>query len=440
MTTSPKMNERQKALAKFERACEVATSRRETNRALREQYRADSGLRKKMEQRLIDDLRRVFNHPDNPYAGWAASRKRYRDLGYYPEIFVSDLFGTHAQFERAAGLRDERGTSKVKLLTATLHTEKNIKRYAEEHVLRHIGKWDVKLRDKRGEKVVVVISDLHSQFLDPFAWAVCLDVIRDVAPDAVIINGDAVDFPKVGRFVQMPGAGSLSIQSEIDFVRKEVFARLRKIAPNAAITYHIGNHEQRLIRYLADTAPALADLRCLAFDQLFGIEEYEIAMVFGGNFLAPRQKDRETNVRKTWKIYYDCFAVCHGQSIAKLAAEDELERFGMSGTSGHTHRPQLVTVPTLKCPTASWTSTGMMAGFAVGKDYVDEPSAWTMGFGVFTIVPAQELVVPQLVLVHEDYATFNGRAWTPTREALAIRRTMWGEQGDVTAHVRPELK
>lgn len=432
-------NERQKALERYNRAAEKAAESRDSNRGLRDSYRADSSLRASMERKLIADLIRVFNDPDNPYAGWAASRKRYRELGRYPEIMVADLFGTHAEFERAAGLRDKRGTSKTSLVTATLHTEKEIRRYAEAHVLRHVGKHDLKLRDRHGEKLVMVASDLHSQFLDPFAWAVFVDTAKRYQPDVVIINGDAVDFPKVGRFVQMPGAGALSIQSEIDFVRQEVFARLRKACPNAVITYHVGNHEQRLIRYLADTAPGLADLRCLQFDQLFGIEEFDIAMVFGGNFLAPRQKDRDENIRKTYKVYFDCFAVSHGHSISKTAAEEELKRFGMSGTSGHTHRPQLVTVPTLACPTASWTSTGMMAGFAVGKDYVDGPSAWTMGFGLFVVVPSKELVIPQNVLVHENHAHLGGVSWEPTREALAIRRAMWGENGAVTGHRRPEL-
>lgn len=108
----------------------------------------------------------------------------------------------------------------------------------------------------------------------------------------------------------------------------------------------------------------------------------------------------------------------------------------MSGTSGHTHRPGIQTRPTHASPHLSWTSTPMMAGFAVGKDYVDGPSSWTMGFGLFTIDCAASIVVPQLVTVYEDFASWNGHVWRPTPAAKAVRMQMWGEGGDVTASKR----
>jgi len=428
---------REKLLIAFEKACVVAAEKREAHKDLRDGYRGDRGKREKARELLIADLLRVYNHPDNPYAGWAASRKRYRELGHYPEIMVSDLFGTHAEFERAAGLRDARGTSKVRLLTARLATEKSIREFAEESVMGSVGRWRPAYSKKEGVKHVQVGSDFHGQMSDPFAMRVWFAVLKIVAPDLVVFNGDVCDFPTVGRFSQIPGAGALSLQDEIDYVRKEIFAPTRKIVgAETPITYHIGNHEHRLIRYLADTAPELADLRCLRWDTLFGIDDFNIEMVFGGNWLAPRQKDRVENVGKTFKVYYDTLVVSHGRSIAANAMAEELRRFGLSGTSGHTHRPGVWTAPTLANPGLSWTSTGMMAGFAVGKDYVDGPSSWTMGFAVFTIDPVAGLVVPQPVMIYEDFATFAGHVFRPTAEERATRRRMWGENGNVTSSKR----
>jgi predicted phosphodiesterase len=428
---------REKLLLAFEKACLKAAEARAANKELRQNYRDNREKRAKVRDLLIQDLLRVFNHPDNPYAGWAASRKRYRELGHYPEILVADLFGTHAEFERAAGLRDARGTSKVRLLTARLSTEKQIREYAEESVMGSVGRWRPAYSQKDGVKHVVVGSDFHGQMVDPFALRVWLAVLKIVAPDLVVFNGDVVDFPTVGRFSQIPGAGSLSLQYEIDFVRHHIFAPTREVVgPKTPMTYHIGNHEHRLIRYLADTAPELADLRCLRWDALFGIDDFNIEMVFGGNWLAPRQKDRSENVGKTFKVYYDTFVVSHGRSIAANAMAEELKRFGLSGTSGHTHRPGVWTAPTLANPGLSWTSTGMMAGFAVGKDYVDGPSGWTMGCAVFTIDPVAGLVVPQPIMIYEEFATFAGHVFRPTEEERAIRRKMWGENGNVTASKR----
>lgn len=433
---STEATEREKMLERFHAACEEAADHREVNRKLRQEYRSNRQKREQIAKALIHDLKRVFEHPDNPYAGWAASRKRYRELGHFPEIIVTDLFGTHAEFERAAGLRDKRGTTKVKNLTARVHTEKEIREYAEECVMPSVGRWEQNYRDRSGIKHVLVGSDFHSQFVDPLALRVWLDVAKMVQPDLVVMNGDVVDFPTVGRYSQMPGAGSLSLQDEINFARQHILGATRTACPDAAMTYHIGNHEHRLVRYLADTAPALADLDCLRWDNLFGIDDLNIEMVFGGNWLAPRQKDRNENLRKTFKVYYDCLAVTHGHSIAKNAMEAELRRFGVSGTSGHTHRPGVWTQPTLANPNLSWTSTGMMAGFAVGKDYVDGPSAWTMGFALFTVDPGAGIVIPQPITVYEDFASYAGHVWRPTEKEKQIRRAMWGEGGDVTAHVR----
>ena len=436
MTSKPKQS-RDALLERYEQALEQAAEERGVHRDLRQRYRNDKRLRESARAALIADLKRVFEHPDNPYAGWAASRKRYRELGHYPEIVVADLFGTHAEFERAAGLRSARGTDKVRLATARLRTEKEIRTYAEEHVLRSTNRWERRYRDRQGVKHVLVGSDFHGQFVDPLALRVFLDVAADVQPDVVVLNGDVVDFPQVSRFTHMPGAGSLSLQDELDYVREKIVRRVREAAPDAALLWVIGNHEHRLVRYLADTAPELASLRCLSWDKLLGVDEYQVEMVFGGNFMAPRQRDRADNYRrKTSKVLYDSLVVTHGQSIAGNAMKVELERFGMSGTSGHTHRPGIFTRPTLAQPYLSWTSTPMMAGFAVGKDYVDGPSGWTMGFGLFTIDPATGVVIPHLVPVYEDFASFGGRAWRPTAAARAVRQAMWGEGGETTSSRR----
>jgi predicted phosphodiesterase len=433
-----KQTKRDELLAKFEAACEHAAEQRTINRELREKIREDKDLREQVSERMVKDLRRVFEHPDNPYAGWAASAKRYAQLGHYPVLMVADLFGTHAEFERAAGLRDTRGTSKVKNLTARLRTEKQIRERAEESVMGSVGRWSAEYSKREGVKHVLVGSDFHSQFVDPLALRVWMAVAEQVQPDLIVFNGDVVDFPSVGRFSQMPGAGSLSVQQELDFAREQILAPTRERCPDSAMTYHIGNHEQRLVRYIADTAPGLADLRSLRWSELLDIDELGIEIVFGGDWLAPKQGDRNNNIRRTYKVYYDSFVVSHGHSIAKNAMEQELANFGLSGTSGHTHRPGVWTRPTLANPSLSWTSTGMMAGFAVGKDYVKGPSQWTMGFGLFTVDAASGIVVPQPVLIYEDFATFGGRVWRASEKDQEIRRAMWGEGGNVTSHIRRE--
>lgn len=417
--------ESQKKREQFEVAVEEAAATQKANRKLRKQYLADPEKLKQLKALLVKDLIRVFNHKHNPFKGTAASRHRYRQLGHYPEVMITDAFGNHAEFQRAAALRDLRGTAKAKNAIAKYATEQRIADYAKRHVLRHVGKFDKDLRTATGEKVLVVMSDLHSQFLDPFAWAVAKDVLKMTDPDVVVLNGDVVDFPAVSRHTRMPGAANLRIQDEIDFTKKEIFAEVRRICPNAMVFWHIGNHEHRLVRYLADSASEIADLRCLQFDKLFGVDDYEIAMVFNGNFMAPRQDQRDENVKKNYKIYYGCYAATHGTNCGKMASAEQMVPYGMSGTSGHTHRPQFYCQPTLACPTATWMSTGMMAGYAVGQHYVTDPSQWLMGLGVATINPAKQIANQVPVIIYEDWATFAGKVWTPTREVRRKRLKMF---------------
>jgi predicted phosphodiesterase len=436
---TPAAQSRQEALERFQVAVQEAAEHREVNRDLRQEIRSSSSRQRKVREMLIADLIRVFNHPDNPYAGWAASEKRYRDLGHFPEILVTDLFGTHAEFQRAAGLREKRGTAKMKLAAARLHTEGEIRAYAEEYVLRSAGRWQRRYRSVNGIKHVLVGSDFHGQFVDPLALRVFLDVAKDVQPDTIVLNGDVLDFPQVSRFTHMPGAGSLSLQDELDWVRDNIVRRVREAAPKAAIIWTIGNHEHRLVRHLANSDPAIASLRSMSWTELLDIDEYEVEMCFGGNFMAPTQRQRRDNYqRRTHAVLHDCFVVTHGQSIAQNAPMVEARRWGMSGTSGHTHRPQVHWLPSAACPSLNWTSTPMMAGFAVGKDYVDGPSAWTMGFGLFTVDASAGVVTPQLIPVYEDFATFSGHVWRATDKVHEIRRAMWGEGGDTTSSARKQ--
>lgn len=415
--------DRKGALDRFREACIEAGEKREANRELRESCLHDKKKQADLRKRLIADLLRVFEHPDNPFKGFAASRQRYRELGHYPEVLVSDFFGNHQEFLRAADLHDKRNTTRTKNNVARLHTAMQVAEFAKTHVLR----WQNRYQKARGRRnlEIVVASDLHSYFVDPFALDVLIESIEMVQPDVVVLNGDVVDFPQISRHRQLPGHFNLSLQGEIDFAREKILRRVRQAAPEAQIDFVLGNHEYRLVTYVADTAPQLASLRTLEFGPLFGLDEFEINLACRSNFLAPTKADRKKDRAENWHIIGGCFVATHGTSCARFAAAEQMRRFQMCGTSGHTHRPQVVTDNALGTGPLSWTSTPMMASFAVGRDYVAEPSAWNMGFGVFSVLPEKRLVCPSLVVVHEDWACFAGRQWRPTAAALKRRQEQW---------------
>ena len=429
-------SKRQQALEEFEAAKAEAQSKRDKHklREVRKKARADGRYASDLRERMREDLRRVYEDPRNPYRRFAASRDRYRDLGHYPEPLVADLFGTHAEFLRSAGLKDSRTTNKARRAIANVEAERRISEYAKTNLTRHYGKWSKRRKDQRqqGKPLRVVgFSDLHSLYLDPFAWEVAKSVLKDVQPDLVVLNGDVVDFPKLGRYTQMPGVSNFNVWDEIVFTRNQIFKPIREIVGDGVpITWHIGNHDQRLIRYIADGAPALHDIPFLDFDKLFAVEEYGIELVFGGHFLAPSQKDRDNNIRKTYKVYYDTLAATHGhpdggRADGANAADRLLRRFGYSGFSGHTHKPMIYTMPTEINPHANWTCLGMMSSHAVAQNYNHDPTQYTMGFGVFEVLPASKIVSPNLALIFPDNAFFGGSHFTPTKKAIRRRESMY---------------
>ena len=153
--TAKELKEAQLAL--FERAKQEAAEKRAENRKL---LKGLLGLPEKqktaLRKKLVADLTRVYNHPYNPYAGFAASRKRYRQLGRYPEGMVEAFFGNHEEFQRAANLRDLRGTTTVRNKAARLHTHQQIAKFAQQNVKRFAGRFE-SLNQKRKHIEVSVL-------------------------------------------------------------------------------------------------------------------------------------------------------------------------------------------------------------------------------------------------------------------------------------------
>lgn len=418
----PAKTPRQREIEALEREMKRAKQKRAANRKLREAYRDDPRLQSKTRKALIADLLRVYSDVANPYRNWAASRKRYRQLGHFPEIMVEDFFGNHQEFQRAAGLLDKRETTKVRNKAARVHTHQQIAAYAEKHVLP----WHDKYKKTRGKKhlEVVIGSDFHSCFLDPFAFQVFCDTLRMVQPDMVVLNGDVFDFPQLSRHRKLPGHFHLNVQQEINLGFGTILKKVRELCPDAEILFMIGNHEYRFVTYLADCAPELACLDTIEFDKLFKLDELEISLGCRASFMAPSAKNRRRELAENWHIIGGCFVVTHGTYTNKLAAEKQIQRFQMAGSSGHTHRPMIITTNSLATGSLPWMSTPMMASFAVGKEFVPEPSMWTMGFGVVSIDTQRRRVCPQLVTVHSDWAAFAGHTWTPTAKTLEARARM----------------
>ena len=372
-----------------------------------------SNIGKATEAKLIKDILRIANDPDNRYPG-TCSRDRYKRFGHFSQEEVYDLFGNHSELQRHAGLRDTRETTAYRNRRAKLKTEERIGEYFKAEVAPYVGKWERRPTDSP-TKHMVIGSDFHSEDTDPFALEVFLDVIKRTQPEYIVLNGDVLDFQAVGKWAKPPNK-LLNLQDEIDWVKENILRPVRELAPDADISFVIGNHEYRLVRFLADCAPSLASLRSLSFNELIGLDELEISLVHNNSFLAPNEPDKRKAYNQNWRVYENYYVVTHGTFCGQNAAYRELSRWQLSGSSGHVHRPQFVSAPTLNNPDACWMITGMMAKAPEhGQDFVQGCNTWTTGFGFVTL--SNGIALQQNVLIKNGVCHFAGVTYREKEKA-----------------------
>lgn len=171
-------------------------------------------------------------------------------------------------------------------------------------------------------KLAIVINDTHFPHADKNAITKVLAMVKAMQPDTIILNGDIIDFYNISSFSKDPSRKE-TLQDELDSARA-FLTTLRAAAPNARICFTIGNHEDRLRRYLRSNAKALESLNALKLESLLGLTDLDIRMYPAEGF----------------KLNRNC-VVMHGDRVSKHAggtARMQFERHLISGLSGHTHR------------------------------------------------------------------------------------------------------
>lgn len=94
---------------------------------------------------------------------------------------------------------------------------------------------------------------------DEAAISILLAVIKDMQPELIVMVGDNLDLPEMGKYLTYP-AYAQTTQAAIDRATM-LCAQLRTAAPHARIIWLAGNHEERMPKYLLTNAAAAYGLR-----------------------------------------------------------------------------------------------------------------------------------------------------------------------------------
>jgi predicted phosphodiesterase len=110
-------------------------------------------------------------------------------------------------------------------------------------------------------KRLLVLSDIHIPYHSIDALSCTFDYAKKEKPDAILLNGDTLDFFGLSRFAKDPKVRSFAHELK---TFKEFMDVLKKTF-NAKIYFKIGNHEERYFHFLWMKA-----------HEIVGVEEFEL--------------------------------------------------------------------------------------------------------------------------------------------------------------------
>lgn len=124
------------------------------------------------------------------------------------------------------------------------------------------------------ENKIAVLSDLHIPYHSIQSLTACFDFLKSEKPNAILLNGDILDFYQLSRFGKDPRKRSVAheLQAAREFL--DVLSQF-----SAKIYYKIGNHEERYEHYLMQKAPELLGVQQFELKYLLGLNERGIDLI-----------------------------------------------------------------------------------------------------------------------------------------------------------------
>lgn len=238
--------------------------------------------------------------------------------------------------------------------------------------------------------IVAFVSDDHAPYTNGDTLRCRLEIIRYLKPDVLFLGGDHVDFYQISKFSADPERVG-QLQDDLDYAH-DLLRRYRKAAGDGCKLYYLqGNHEERMQSYIWRRAEAFASLRSMRVPKQLGLDDFGIEWVEGG-----------------W-IDYKGFIFKHGNTVRSksgYSASGEMDRFWMSGMSGHTHRLGHISKTVYK-QTYDWIEAG--CGCDLLEYIKGGPGDWRQGMGYAYYLREKKLWIPHSVAITNGVAEVEGK-------------------------------
>lgn len=237
---------------------------------------------------------------------------------------------------------------------------------------------------------VLFVPDIHCPYQDPVALKALYSFMDWFKPQEVFILGDLVDFYAISSFSKDPER-ALKLQDEIDQA-VEVLSDIRKHAKKAKLNFLVGNHCERLKRYLWSTARELSGLKALELNRLLMLDEFKIKLYENGI------------------LHYKGIIIKHGDIVRKYSgytSRAEFEKNGMSGVSCHTHRLSQYR-HTNEAGDFVWIESGCLC-LKEAEYMKGMRSNWQSGFSVGYFKENSDKFILETIPIINDRALYGGK-------------------------------
>lgn len=251
-------------------------------------------------------------------------------------------------------------------------------------------------------RTALLYGDTHFPNHDPKALAIVGQIAADLKPHVLVHMGDLLDCYLLSRFDKNPERME-TLQDEINMARQHL-AQMRLLTPDSQFILLEGNHEDRLRRTLWNlegTAKALTSLtnfrKSLTWFSLLGLDE------IGVTFAPYDGTQSKHKFLPKWILK-------HGTIIRKFSgytARGEMEKYGRSGASGHTHRLGAHFHQDHN-GNHCWVETGCTC--LLNPEYMVDPD-WQQGCVVLTFEPTTGAFQAEPIYIHNGLAVWRGRVY-----------------------------
>ena len=217
-------------------------------------------------------------------------------------------------------------------------------------------------------KKVLIVPDTHAPYEDKKAWALMIRAAKVFKPDSVVLLGDFADFYSVSSHSKDPNRAN-QMDKEVAHTIK-LLKELKTLKAKEYV-FIAGNHENRLERYLQDSAPELHNL--ISIPKLLQLKE------LGFHYVPYKQFYKIGKLHLTHDV----------DNAGRYAFFKALDVFQRNIVCGHTHRIGYAVEGNAEGKKHVTATFGWL-GDINEVDYMKKVKLnkdWTLGFGLAYIEP-----------------------------------------------------